>query len=495
MDTLFCEYDANIDYDFISKKKVILPYEFCKDSKAIPLAEKNGSILLGITSMNSLSVIQQAKLLLNKDITPVICPDKVVEHWISVCYQKKVALTSQKSLDAPQSIGYDLLAQNSSTPVIKFLDNVLICAIQDGASDIHFIPAEQGIDICFRVDSLLQKRYEPPKEYQSHLITRIKVLSNLDIAENRLPQDGRLKLKMGNREIDFRVSTLPTVFGERLVLRILDKQNICLGMNSIGMPKEIMLPFKKLISRPDGIILVTGPTGSGKTTTLYSALTEINKSFKNIMTIEDPVEYKIANISQINVNPKIGLTFSKGLRHILRQDPDVILVGEIRDKETAKIAIQSALTGHLVFSTLHTNDAPSAIIRMMDMGIESYLLSSAIIGVLAQRLVCAICSFCKENYAPTATELKELGLPKGEYTFSRGKKCEKCFFSGYKGRLAIYELFIVDKALKRMIISQVDLDKLRKTSKMVSLRNQGIKLVLAGKTTVEEVLRISISQE
>jgi general secretion pathway protein E len=370
-------------------------------------------------------------------------------------------------------------------------------AIQQGASDIHFEPSEQGLVIRYRIDGVLQLRHVPPKELQTQLLTRIKVLAKLDIAEQRLPQDGRIKLKIGGREIDFRVSTIPIVYGERVVLRILDKSNIVLGLDRLGMAPEVLEKFNRLIRLSEGIILVTGPTGSGKTTTLYSAINDVNSPEVNIMTIEDPVEYKLQNMAQVGVNPKIHLDFATGLRHILRQDPDVIMIGEIRDKETAEIAIQASLTGHLVLSTLHTNDAPSALTRLVEMGTEAYLLSSTVIGVLAQRLVRTICPHCSESYLPTHLECKELGIDSIQ-PFYRGRGCDQCFDLGYKGRHGIYELMAMNHAVKQQILKSADAVELREVALhqgMIPLRINGAQLVLRGITTSSEVLRVTRGYE
>jgi general secretion pathway protein E len=315
----------------------------------------------------------------------------------------------------------------------------------------------------------------------------------MDIAEHRLPQDGRIKLRHGGREIDFRVSTLPIVYGERIVLRILDKGNVLLGLDRMGLDEGALRDLRKLIQMPEGIVLVTGPTGSGKTTTLYSAIAEINDSETNIITVEDPVEYKIAGISQMNVNPRIELDFAKGLRHILRQDPDVIMIGEIRDRETAEIAIQASLTGHLVLSTLHTNDAPSALTRLADMGIEPYLLASSILGVVAQRLVRQICPFCKIAYSPSEKELSELGLS-AHGSFYKGTGCPHCFETGYKGRHAIYELMAVSGKIKQQVLKSQDAQELRRVALaegMKTLFEQGVALVCSGITTSAELLRVT----
>jgi general secretion pathway protein E len=393
---------------------------------------------------------------------------------------------------------HDLLDDSlQQAPIIKLLNLILTEAIQQGASDIHFEPYEDRLRVRYRIDGVLQNRHTPAQEFQAQLITRVKVMAKLDIAEHRLPQDGRIKLKMGRREIDFRVSTVPVAGGERIVMRILDKGNVVLGLDSIGMLPTVLEEFKKLINHPEGIVLVTGPTGSGKTTTLYSAICELYNEETNIMTIEDPVEYNLKGIAQIGVRPKIKLTFAAGLRHILRQDPDIIMIGEIRDAETAEIAIQASLTGHLVLSTLHTNDAPSAITRLVDMGVEPYLLSSTIIGVLAQRLVRRICPDCKVPYHPTERELQSLGLDKAALEHAHlfhGEGCPACFESGYKGRHGIYELMTVNNAIKKQIVKSPDAVEMRRLALdtgMVSLLSHGSELARQAITSAAEVLRVT----
>jgi general secretion pathway protein E len=386
-------------------------------------------------------------------------------------------------------------------PIIKLLNLILIEAIHQGASDIHFEPFEETLRVRYRIDGVLQSRHAPAQEFQAQLMTRIKVMSKMDIAEHRLPQDGRIKLKMGRREIDFRVSTVPVAGGERIVLRILDKGNVILGLDKIGMLPNVYEEFHNLIELPEGIVLVTGPTGSGKTTTLYSAICELYNDETNIMTIEDPVEYNLKGIAQIGVQPKIKLDFATGLRHILRQDPDIIMIGEIRDVETAEIAIQAALTGHLVLSTLHTNDAPSAVTRLVDMGIEPYLLSSSLVGIAAQRLVRRICPECKQPYEPTDRELESMGAERSSLSqgaLYHGVGCPVCFGSGYKGRHGIYELLTVDNAIKKQIVKSPDTVELRRIgieSGMSSLLDHGRDLALKGITTVAEVLRVTKGAE
>jgi len=495
--------DQLFEYPFIKNRQQILPYEFTKRHQVLPLEENEGILLVAIADPLAFEALEEVRLLTGKEVKDVLASREILEAAIEECYHQSEAATSQffDSLKEKSSSnfieddgdGYDLLGQkNTDSPVVRMLNAILLEAIQQGASDIHFEPLEINFSVRYRIDGVLQLRHTPPREYQSQLITRIKVMARLDIAEQRLPQDGRIKLKLGTRQIDFRVSTIPVAYGERIVLRILDKSNVLLGLNKIGMNGSLLEKFKNLIKMSEGIVLVTGPTGSGKTTTLYSSLTEINSSHINIMTIEDPVEYKLQAMAQIGVNPKINLTFSAGLRHILRQDPDAIMIGEIRDRETAEIAIHAALTGHLVLSTLHTNDAPSALTRLIDMGIEPYLLSSSVIGVLAQRLVRQICPKCKTSYQPTKLELENLKIQNPVDTLFFGKGCLDCYETGYKGRLGIYELMPMSSLLKSKLIETGDSSSLQKIALkegMQTLRESGGLLVAKGLTTTAEVLR------
>ena len=495
-------------YPYVLEKVKKIPYNFAKKHVVLALQEQEKAIVVAMNDPFDMDVIEELRWLLEKEIKIVYCPKEVLSKAIENCYQvteseTQLLFTSgQKKketvVDVDSIEDYDLLERSSTNPVIGILNAIIVEAIQQNASDIHFEPLENDLIIRYRIDGVLLKRRSPPSEYHVNILTRIKVMSKLDIAEKRLPQDGRMKLKMGDREIDFRVSTIPIVHGERVVLRILDRTNILLGINNLGIPSYLFPIFKQLIHLPEGIILVTGPTGSGKTTTLYSVIAEINSSATNIMTIEDPVEYKLSNIAQIGVNPKINLTFAKGLRHILRQDPDVIMVGEIRDKETAEIAIQAALTGHLVLSTLHTNDAFSAITRLADMGIEPYLLSSSIVGVIAQRLVRCICEHCRVSYFPEKEEIKALNLTYedlGNTVFYRGEGCKECFYTGYQKRHGIYELLKITSSLRHEIVKSVDAQQLRsfvcKQGKYQDLFTSGVALVLKGITTSFELLRIT----
>jgi general secretion pathway protein E len=390
----------------------------------------------------------------------------------------------------------DLLEDTSDAPIIKLVNHILSQSIKARASDIHIEPYQDSFKVRYRVDGILYDLLSPPKWIQPALTSRIKVMAKLNIAEKRLPQDGRFEVKIGQQLIDVRTSTLPTSFGERVVMRLLNKSSSIFQLSEIGLSTKQLKQVEDLVKAPNGIILVTGPTGSGKTTTLYSILSSINKPDINIITIEDPVEYQLKGISQIQVNTKIDLTFARGLRSIVRQDPDVILVGEIRDRETAEIAIQSSLTGHLVFSTLHTNDSASAITRLVDIGVEPFLISSSVSAVIAQRLVRVLCDHCKEPYRPEMT-LQTLGVRPDRlrnYTFYRAKGCDQCFHTGYRGRIGIYEIMIMGHKLKTLIQRTYDAFQIKQEALklgLVTLRRDGIEKVLRGITTIEEVVRVT----
>jgi len=385
----------------------------------------------------------------------------------------------------------------SEGPVIRLVNLIITRAIELRASDIHFEPFEDQFRVRYRIDGVLHDVESPPKRLQSAIVSRVKIMAKLNIAERRLPQDGRIMLRVKGKEIDFRVSSVPTIHGESIVLRILDKSSIVLDIETLGFPEDTMAGFTELIQRPHGIILVTGPTGSGKTTTLYCALEKINSPDKKIITVEDPVEYQLKGINQIQVKPAIGLTFANSLRSIVRQDPDVILIGEIRDAETAEIAIHSALTGHLVLTTLHTNDAPSAITRLIDMGIEDYLLSSTIIGILAQRLVRVACPFCREPYSPSPAVLREMKLTSADLAGHRiadVRGCEKCSNTGYWGRQGIFEFLKITEDIQRLVLGKKDSNIIKETARkngLRTLREDGWLKVKQGITTISEVLRVT----
>lgn len=491
----------------ISKERLKqVPYSFAKRHAILPVKEEGGVVYIAVSDPLNIEPLEELRLMLDSPVKAVYSQKETILSALNDLYNREHGAASEMiaTLAGEEGKGdgevevYDLLDDtHQQAPIVKLLNLILTEAIQQGASDIHFEPFEDRLRVRYRIDGVLQNRHSPAQEFQTQLLTRVKVMSKLDIAEHRLPQDGRIKLKMGRREIDFRVSTVPVSGGERIVLRILDKGNVILGLDKLGMLPVVFEEFKRLIALPEGIVLVTGPTGSGKTTTLYSAICEMYNDETNIMTIEDPVEYNLKGIAQIGVQPKIKLTFATGLRHILRQDPDIIMIGEIRDGETAEIAIQSSLTGHLVLSTLHTNDAPSAITRLVDMGVEPYLLSSTIVGVLAQRLVRRVCPECNKAYQPTDRELQSIGLDRQILHLGviyQGEGCSACFGSGYKGRHGIYELMVINNALKKQIVKSPDAVELRRIALetgMSSLLMHGCDLVRQGITTVAEVLRVT----
>jgi type IV pilus assembly protein PilB len=401
-----------------------------------------------------------------------------------------------------ESIDLDTLKDAAdSNPVRKLVNLVLLQAIKDKASDIHFEPFESEFKMRYRIDGVLYEMMPPPAHIAAALSSRVKVMANLDIAERRMPQDGRIELNVNNQPIDLRVSVLPTMFGESVVMRVLDRGNVSLDLDKIGMREDELNTFRQLIRKPNGIVIVTGPTGSGKTTTLYSALRELNDISTKLITAEDPVEYDIDGIIQCQIKPEIELTFGRILRSMLRQDPDIILVGEIRDKETAEIAVQASLTGHLVFSTLHTNDAPSAIARMLDLGLEPFLVTATLEGVLGQRLVRKLCLNCKTEYTPSLEQLMELELRpedvKGR-VFYYGKGCDNCNNTGYRGRQGLYEIMLLDDDMKDQIVQHASTQVLRQESKkrgMRTLRQSGLMSIYDGITTIEEVVRETIMEE
>jgi len=484
-----------------------IPIQFLKKYKMVPVVRSDG-IYIAVNDPTLFQPLDDLHTILGWDgVETVLAPYSAILSAINFAYDMSSDSAEQVIQDmrdedrdmiisAVEETG-DLLDDTSDAPVIKLVNLMLSQAVKARASDIHIEPYQNRIKIRHRVDGILYDMLSPPKHVQSTLISRIKIMAKLNIAEKRLPQDGRIEIKIGDKNVDIRVSTIPTAFGERVVLRLLDKANVLLTVSDLGMSEESLKVFNELITSAHGIILVTGPTGSGKTTTLYAALSSLNNPDINIITIEDPVEYQIEGIGQIQVNPKIDITFANGLRSIVRQDPDVILVGEIRDLETAEIAIQAALTGHLVFSTLHTNDSASAVTRLIDMGIEPFLVTSSVIGILAQRLVRNVCNECKEEYIPDEESLENIGITP---EMSSGKKiykekgCQDCLNTGYKGRTGIFELMILDDAIKSLILKTSDANAIKKKAVnhgMGTLRQDGALKVLNGITTAEEILRIT----
>jgi general secretion pathway protein E len=485
-----------------------VPLTFAKQHQFLPLAYENGTVTAAIVDPCAIYALDDLRLLLGMPIEPIVVPKPALQEALSQAYDQAARSTQEllntldeKAFDldgAAWQEPQDLLEAEDDAPIIRLVNSLFAQAIKERASDIHIEPFEQELLIRFRVDGLLYDSVSPPKAIQPLLISRTKIMAGLNIAEKRLPQDGRIRLKIGGRDIDIRVSVIPTAFGERVVLRLLDRSAALLGLEELGLSGGNLTQVNRLIQQSHGIVLVTGPTGSGKTTTLYAALSKINTSDKNIITIEDPIEYQLRGIGQMQVNPKIELTFAAGLRSILRQDPDVIMIGEIRDAETAEIAIQAALTGHLVFSTLHTNDSFGAMSRLLDMGIEPFLVSSSVLGVMAQRLIRRVCPDCRQAYTPEEQEIREIGLTPelvGNQPFYRpGQGCEACNNKGYRGRTGIHELLLLDDTLRALIMQRVDAAMIRRAAQekgMRTLRDDGAEKVLAGVTTVEEVLRVT----
>ena len=463
--------------------------------RLVPLEEGEGYIKLLVPKDFDPLVLEEVRFSLGKEVIPVYVSEEEFSQRLQEVLAQEEPLVEVEG--AEESEVRDILYEEETSPAVSFVNQTLIKAINLGASDIHIEPYEGQSFVRLRLDGILHNYTQIPLSLHEQVVSRIKVLANLNVAEKRIPQDGKIAVKVGKRHLDIRVSVVPTVFGERVVLRLLEKGGKILRLEDLGLWEEDLLKLKRLSQKPYGIVLATGPTGSGKSTTLYAIIMEIKSPKKNIITIEDPPEYQIEGVSQIQVNPKVGLTFATGLRAILRQDPDVIMVGEIRDSETAQIAVQSALTGHLVLSTLHTNDAPSAITRLFDLGIEPFLIASALEGVIAQRLVRKICPHCKEEYRPSKEELKELGLS-GDHTFYRGRGCEQCMGTGYRGRTGIFEVLEVDEEIKKLIVktqSATDIRNFARARGFKSMLEDGIRKVLSGITTPEEVLKAVKAEE
>ncbi|MBK8274827.1 MAG: type II secretion system ATPase GspE [Nitrospira sp.] len=495
---------THVDHEVIKK----VPIAFCRRYRVLPMRDENGAILTASSDPLETVAMDDLRLLLGKPIVPVLTSTVALLARLNRAYDdianpagaeevmEDIAANESldqlaHELDEPQ----DLLDATDEAPIIRLVNSVLFQAVRQRASDIHFESFERGLVVRYRIDGVLYPVLTPPKHLQASIIARLKIMAGLNIAEKRLPQDGRFAIRTAGKDVDLRVSVLPTSHGERVVLRLLEKENRLLNLSEMGFSKERLAVIHQLIQLAHGIILVTGPTGSGKTTTLYAALTHINSPDKNIITVEDPVEYQLLGVGQMQVNPKINLTFAAGLRSILRQDPDVIMIGEIRDRETAEIAIHASLTGHLVFSTLHTNDAASAATRLIDMGIEPFLVASSVVAVLAQRLLRRICPDCKRPYRASEDELSRLDLPPGAaVTLYRGAGCAACSQTGYRGRTGIFELMVLDDDIRRLIGGKADSTAIKQTAiakGMVTLKQEGAERVIQGQTTLEEVMRIT----
>ncbi|MCF7908241.1 MAG: type II secretion system ATPase GspE [Candidatus Omnitrophica bacterium] len=487
------------EYVIDSELTKLIPEKLAKKYKMVPLFKVGTSLTVAMFNPQDIVALDQARKMSQMDaIDPVVASETGIQKILDIYYGGSSTVDEiVDSIDTERisvKDDKDLAEIAEEAPVVKLVSLIISKAVKERASDIHIEPEAKTLLVRNRVDGVLRESHNLPKALNRALTSRIKILANLDIAENRRPQDGKIRLKIENRDIDIRVSTFPTVHGENVVMRILDKSSVVLGLKDLGLSNESLEALNKLIHRPNGIILVTGPTGSGKTTTLYAALTTINSIDKNIITIEDPVEYELPLIRQTQVNSKIGVTFAEGLRAILRQDPDVIMVGEIRDKETAEIAIRASLTGHLVLSTLHTNDAVSSLTRLVDMGVEPFLVSSSVIGVIAQRLVRVICDKCKEEYKPSESILKDLGV-KIKNLFYRGKGCKKCDNTGFMGRTGIYEFFTINDEIRNMVNEKQSADKILERAVasgwIKTLSEDGLEKVSQGITTAEEVLKVT----
>jgi type II secretion system protein E len=478
----------------------LVPREFALRRQALPLSIKEGTLTVALGNPMDLQIVDDLRLATGMPVRPVVAPAAEIRRALEqFAMEQMIQDVSEGEAEFGADEGADiadLQKMAREALVVQLVNMIIHQAVQERASDIHVEPFERQLKVRYRIDGVLREVSSPPKRLQAATISRIKILAELNIAERRLPQDGRIRLRVSGRQIDIRVSTIPTLYGESVVMRILDKSTALLGLEELGMPAEPLSRFRKLITRPHGILLVTGPTGSGKTTSLYAALSEIYSEEKKIITIEDPVEYQLSGVNQIHVRPQIGLTFASGLRSIVRQDPDVIMVGEIRDSETAEIAIQAALTGHLVFSTLHTNDAAGAIARLLDMGAEPYLVASSLIGSVAQRLVRQICPQCKEVAQYSDATLREIGIdPEGpeRHGLRRGAGCEACGRTGYRRRLGVFELLPIDDTVRQMIVDRTPATLIKQygvSQRMQTLMMDGREKALAGITTLDEVVRV-----
>ncbi|GMV25582.1 MAG: general secretion pathway protein GspE [Phycisphaerae bacterium] len=482
----------------------VIPIEYNPTSKRLKIAMK---------SPDNFRAVDDLRLLMGFNVEAVVGDSALIDSLIKKYYSKSESVVDvvtqlakdekYKSLEnRGESIDLDAIMEMADdNQVIKLLNLVLLQAIKDRASDIHFEPFENEFKMRYRIDGVLYEMNSPPKHLGPAITSRVKVMSNLDIAERRLPQDGRIELTIGGNPVDLRVAVLPTMHGESVVMRVLDRSNVELSLDRLGLREDDLTTVHRLINKPNGIVIVTGPTGSGKTTTLYAALASLNDIQTKILTAEDPVEYDIDGLCQCQMNAEVGLTFAKALRSFLRQDPDIILVGEIRDLETAQIAVQASLTGHLVLSTLHTNDAPSSIVRLLDLGLEAFLLTATVEGIIAQRLVRKVCVSCKEQYSPSEEELLELNLTPEQVRgkrFVRGKGCTACNGSGYKGRLALFEIMTLDDEMREMIMHEASTAVLRQASRkkgMRTLRESGLLAIYEGITTIDEVVRETLSDD
>ena len=486
---------VDLDSYLIDEKVIeLVPKSLAQRYQLIPLFKIGNTLTVAMADPHNIPALDEVGLKTGCEVEPLVSTDIQIKTAIHRYYGVRDSIkeiVSELSEEGPEPSGAE------EAPAIRLLNLIMTQAIQDGASDIHLEPDRNSLRTRYRIDGVLHEVNSLPKHLQASIISRVKIMGDLDIAESRIPQDGRSQIKVEGKEIELRISTFPTIYGENIVIRILDQSIALMGLEDLGFSKDIIRHYEILIKRPHGIILVTGPTGSGKTSTLYASLNSINSLEKNIITIEDPVEYRLNLIRQTQINLKAGVTFASATRAVLRQDPDVIMVGEIRDLETAETAIRAALTGHLVFSTLHTNDAAGALTRLMDIGIEPYLISSCVAGALAQRLVRTICPKCKEHYQPEEKAVKDLGIAMAkDLVFYRGKGCKNCWQTGYKGRTALFELLVLNDTMQDLIMQKAPSGMITKLAGenqgIKTLREDGIDKVLKGITTIDEVNKVGL---
>ena len=495
---------TGIPSDTPAELLALIPIGYAKEYRIYPLGRDEKGLRLAMADPLDSRPLNDLAVLTGERIRVTVAPAAEIVAAINRGYEGR----AEQAREVVEEIGgdtqlvrglepADLLDTSDEAPIIRFVNSLITQGYKERASDIHIEPFETEVVVRYRIDGILYEVLRPPRQAQASIVSRIKIMSGLNIAEKRLPQDGRFRVRIAGKDLDVRVSTLPTAFGERVVMRLLEQSSSVPSLEDIGMDAGILEQTMRMIGKSHGIFLVTGPTGSGKTTTLYAALSRLNNQEKNIITVEDPIEYQLTGVGQIQVNPKINLTFAAGLRSILRQDPDVIMVGEIRDGETAEIAVQSALTGHMVFSTLHTNDAAGALTRLVEMGIEPFLAASSIVGILAQRLVRRICPDCRESYRPSPEMLREMGLTQAvsaDALFYRGKGCPRCMDIGYRGRTGIYELLTMDEEIRDLLLRNKDAAGIKAAAVargMLTLRDAGLAKALRGETTIEEVLRVT----
>ncbi len=504
-ETLGIPVKNNLLEELTFDNKLDIPIHYFKRMGLVPLSVENSTLTVAINDPTNYQAADELSRRMGcSAVRMVLSPMAEIHAAVNLLFDQTSdeAEKMVQDLEAYQSDSEvfteleeleDLMDATHEAPIIRLVNVILTQALKRQASDIHIEPYEKEVKVRFRIDGILYEIFSLPKRFQAHIVSRIKVMANLDIAEKRVPQDGRIKIKVANKAVDIRVSVIPMSYGERIVLRLLDKGVSLLGLGDMGLPPDKLKTFESLINKNNGILLVTGPTGSGKTTTLYAAINRINSTEKNIITIEDPIEYELQGVGQIQVNPKTELTFARGLRSVLRHDPDIIMVGEIRDLETVEIAVQASLTGHMVFSTLHTNDAAGALTRLVDMGVEPFLIASSLLGVVAQRLVRRICPECKEPFQVVESALTDLGLPKDQVLW-RGRGCDACMQSGYRGRTGIFELLVMENEVRHLLTSGADSVTIKEAAVkggMSTLFADGLQKVKAGVTSLNEVLRVT----